>query len=179
MSVLFVGDSQLKHLHNVQLEDNTAVRFISGFCVEQMWNLLSAIVQDHDTVVIHAGTNNVPREEPATSLHRYQHQLKIIWTINPTARIDHSVGRLVQGSQRLRGSKEQPWIYLWMQQESTSNQRWTREDSFEINAAGFLSPILHSKMPTDGNQIFEIKTSRRINYIHLRAVHISWSRIAT
>uniref|UniRef100_A0A8W8HVW5 SGNH hydrolase-type esterase domain-containing protein n=1 Tax=Magallana gigas TaxID=29159 RepID=A0A8W8HVW5_MAGGI len=87
MSVLFVGDSQLKYLHHVQLEDNTAVRCTSGFRVEQMWALFSGIVKDHDIIVLHAGTNNVPREEPSTTLHRYQHLLKIIWTSNPTARI--------------------------------------------------------------------------------------------
>lgn len=86
MSVLFVGDSQLKYLHHVQLEDNTAVRCTSGFRVEQMWALFSGIVKDH-IIVLHAGTNNVPREEPSTTLHRYQHLLKIIWTSNPTARI--------------------------------------------------------------------------------------------
>lgn len=84
---LFVGDSQLKYLHHVQLEDNTAVRCSSGFRVEQMWALFSGIVKDHDIIVIHAGTNNAPCEEPATTLHRYQHLLKIIWTSNPTARI--------------------------------------------------------------------------------------------
>ena len=87
MSVLFVGDSQLKYLHHVQLEDNTAVRCTSGFSVEQIWALFSGIVKDHDIIVLHAGTNNVPREEPSTTLHRYQHLLKIIWTSNPTARI--------------------------------------------------------------------------------------------
>ena len=86
MSLLFVGDSQLKYLHHV-LDDDSSVRFSSGFRVEQIWALLSGVVLDFRTIAIHAGTNNIPNEDPSTILHRYGYLLKTIWKANPSARI--------------------------------------------------------------------------------------------
>ena len=87
MSVLFVGDSQLKYLHHVLEDCNTKIRFTSGFRVEQMWALFSGIAAKFAVIVVHAGTNNIPHENPSTILHRYKYLMKTIWIINPTAKI--------------------------------------------------------------------------------------------
>ena len=86
MSIFFVGDSQLKYLHHV-LDDDSNVRFSSGFRVEQIWDLLSGVVFNFRTIAIHVGTNNIPHEDPSTILHRYRYLLQSIWKANPSARI--------------------------------------------------------------------------------------------
>jgi hypothetical protein len=86
MSVLFVGDSQLKYLHHV-LDDVSVVRYSSGFRVEQMWALLCGIVSDFQTIAIHVGTNNIPDEDPSIILYRYRYLLRNIWEANPGVRI--------------------------------------------------------------------------------------------
>ena len=65
MSILFVGDLQLKYLHHV-LEDDSSARFSSGFLVEQIMALLSGVVLDVRTITIHVRTNNIPHEDPIT-----------------------------------------------------------------------------------------------------------------
>ena len=86
MSILFVGDLQLKYLHHV-LEDDSSARFSSGFLVEQIMALLSGVVLDVRTITIHVRTNNIPHEDPITILHRNRYLLKSIWKANPSARI--------------------------------------------------------------------------------------------